>query len=318
MSYVRFLIRRAAFAVASAYLVVTVTFTLVNLTLWQEMRNLLARARYGGAPPEEIERIRQGFMNTRNLDAPLHERYVGWLVNVTTFEWGYSFSYNEPVVQVLDGRVLTTLEYVVPGVLFAVVLGVLVGVFTALAKDGAFDLYVRSGAYLLLGVPAFMVIVYYSYLSGTGLATVGGIRIAAPALPAQVLAAVTVGSSLVAGQLRFSRTAALEQTGQAFVKMLRAKGAGRSLLARHVLRNAAIPIVSLSVSELLAVLVLDVYVIEDVLRIDGLAQASLRAIQQSDIPLLIWATMVIVFIGITGNFLQDVLYGYLDPRIRSE
>lgn len=317
MSYLRFLARRAAFAVLSAYLVVTVTFALINLTLWEELRNLLALARYGGATPEEVERIRQGFMRSRNLEAPLHERYVGWLVDVTTLQWGYSFSYHSPVVEVLDGRVPTTLEYVVPGVLLAVVLGVLVGVFAALAKDGTVDWSVRAGAYLLLGVPTFMVVVYYQYLSGTGLAMVGGVRLAAPALHPQVLAAVTVACSLVAGQLRFSRTAALEQTGRTFVKMLRAKGAKRLRVGRHVLRNAAIPIVSLSISELLAVLVLDIYVIEDVLRIDGLALASLRAIQQSDIPLVIWTTMVIVFVGITGNFLQDVLYGYLDPRVRS-
>lgn len=58
--------------------------------------------------------------------------------------------------------------------------------------------------------------------------------------------------------------------------------------------------------------------IEEILGVRGLAQASLAAVRQSDIPLVIWTTMVLVVIGITGNFLQDVLYGYLDPRIRSE
>lgn len=318
MTYRRYLVRRAAFAVLSAYAVVTAMFFLTNLVTWDHLRERLAEARYGGASPEEIERLRATIASTRNLDVPIHERYVGWLVDVTTFDWGYSFAYREPVLSVLDGRVQTTLTYVLPGILFAVCLGVAFGIVAAFAKDGVFDVSTRIVAYLLLGVPAFMVVFYYLFLSGTGLATVGGVRLVAPRMSPAVLGAVTVATGLFAAQLRFARTAALEQTGRTFVKMLRAKGATRLVLGRHVLRNAAIPIVSLSLSELLAVLVLDIYVIEDVLPIRGLADASLRAVRQGDIPLVIWTTMVLVLIGITGSFLQDVLAGYLDPRIHAE
>lgn len=318
MTYLRYLLRRGAFAVLSVYLVVTVTFFLINLTLWAKLGDRLAIARYRGATPRELAQIREGFMSARNIDVPIHERYLGWLIDVSTFEWGYSVAYRRPVIAVLDGRVQATLEYVLPGVVLAVGLGVIFGLVAALARDSVVDWSARGLGYVLLGIPAFVVVYYYQYLSGTGLATLGGFKLVAPRLSPTWLASFTVATSLLAGQVRFSRMAALEQSGRAFVKLLRAKGSSRLGLARHVLRNASLPIVSLSFSELLAVLMLDIYAIEAVLPIRGLAGASLLAARESDIPLVIWTTMVLVFIGITGNFLQDVLYGSLDPRVRSD
>ncbi|MFC7143073.1 ABC transporter permease [Halosimplex aquaticum] len=310
MSYLRFLARRAVFAVLSVYAVVTVTFLVVNSVVLLPMKRQVALAEYGGASEEQLEEIRQGYIQARNLDVPLHERYVGWLADVATLDWGYSFAYRRPVIAVLDGRVQATLGYVIPGVALAVVLGVALGLFAALAKDSGFDWAVRVAVYALFGVPVFMFVIYVRYLGETSGAV--------PALGRHAIATAAVAVSLLAGQVRFARASALEQTGRSFVKMLRAKGADRLRLARHVLRNAAIPIVSLSMTELLAVLVLNIYIIEEVVGIQGLADASLRAIRASDTALVIWTTMVLVVIGIVGNFLQDVLYGSLDPRIRAE
>lgn len=307
MSYLRYVVRRAAFAVFTVYAVVTAMFLLVNMTVWLRLENKVALAEYGGASPEEIERLREGFIAERGLDVPILDRYIGWLLDIPKFDWGYSFAYREPVINVLDGRVPKTLEYVIPGVLLAVVLGVLIGLFAALSKDGIFDWSTRLGSYVLLGIPAFMVVIYYLHFFDPR----GG-------TDRMFVASVTVAVGLVAGQIRFSRASALEQTGESFVKMLRAKGANRLRLARHVLRNAAIPIVSLSLTELLAVLMLNIYVVEEVLNIRGLAQANLLAVRESDISLVIWSAMVFVAIGVVGNFLQDLLYGWLDPRIRAE
>ena len=317
MSYLRYVARRAAFAVLSVYVVVTATFLLGNLTVREEIGNILANARYGGASPGEINQLRQQLQHTYGLGDPIHVRLFNWYVDVTTFDWGQAVTKPEPIVAILDGRVQTTLEYVIPGVVLAMLLGVLLGLFMALAKDGVFDYGVRLGSYVLLGIPVFMLIIYIQFLEGWQIRLLGGWVLVLAELNDMTVATIAVALGLLAGQIRFARASALEQTGQSFVKMLRAKGAGRLRLARHVLRNAAIPIISLSITELLAVLVLNIYVIEDLLGIPGLAKVSLDAAVDSDIPLLIWSTMVIVFIGITASFLQDVLYGYLDPRVRA-
>ena len=197
------------------------------------------------------------------------------------------------------------------------VLGVVLGLFAALAKNGVFDYGVRLLSYFVLGIPVFMLLFYLLYLEGWQIRLVGGWVLVLGDVGAKTLASLAVALGLLAGQIRFARASALEQTGEEFVTMLRAKGAGRLRLARHVLRNAAIPIISLSITELLAVLVLNIYVIEEVLGLRGLANVSLEAATDADVPLLVWATMVVVFLGITASFLQDVLYGYLDPRIRT-
>ncbi|QKY19309.1 ABC transporter permease [Halolamina sp. CBA1230] len=316
MSYVSYLLRRFAFAVFSVYAAATVMFAFTILQIRIILRQQLALLRWQNATEREIERFREAFVAQRGLDQPLHEHYLGYLIDLTTLEWGQSVAYGEPVAAVLDGRVVTTLEYVLPGVAIAIVLGVPLGVLAAFEKNGAVDWSARLSTYALLGIPVFMVITYV--LAVVSPARAGPLTGSGPYVHPQVIAAFTVAVSLLAGQLRFSRSAVLDQTGREFVKMLRAKGISRLTLVRHVLRNAALPIVSLSLTELLAVLVLNIYVIEEILPIDGLARASLVAVDQGDMSLVTWSTLVIVFLGIAGSFLQDVLYGYLDPQVSVE
>lgn len=322
MNYLKFLARRSLFALLSAYLVVSTTFLLMNMMIYKQLRARIALAEYGGATPDEIAKLRESFAESHGLNHPLHERYISWLVDIPTLDWGQSRLYGQPVINVLDGRVQTTLEYVLPGVALAIFFGILLGLFAAFSKDGIVDWTSRVGAYTLLGIPAFMSAIYLSFLSGKKIASVGGQHIILPTIGSKTIAAIAVALSLLAGQIRYVRVTAMEEIGQEFVKMLRAKGTTRLQIARHVLRNAAIPIVSLSVAELLSVLMLNIYVIEYVLGIRGLAEANLRAVQTTihsppDLQLAIWSSMVLVFIGIVGSLTQDLLYGYLDPRIQS-
>lgn len=316
MSYLRYLGRRVVFAVISMYVAVTAMFVLANYMWRYYMSNVLAQARYGGASPERIEEMRQQFKQERGLEEPMVVRYVEWLVDVTTLDWGTSFAYEDPVIEVLADPVVATLEYVIPGVALAVVLGVLIGLFAALAKDGVYDWTVRLGAYTLFAIPAFALLDY---------AVLGVTRTAGESLAFSLItdhrtgfAAVLVAASLLAGQVRVARTSSLEQSGQEFVKLLHAKGTSRIGVARHILRNASLPIISMSTTEIISVLALDIYVIEFILRIPGIADIVLLAVKRGDVPILIWSTMVIVVIGIAGNFLTDIMYGYIDPRVRTE
>lgn len=328
MTYLAYVARRAAFAVVSVYAVVTVGFLMGTAAIQSDIQNALANARYFGASPAELARLERSLSSTFGVDQPFLDRLVGWWIDVTTFDWGHSSAFDEPILAVLDGRAVNTLSYVLPAIILAMVLGVLAGLYAALRKNGPFDWTTRLGTYLLLGVPAFMTAIYLVHLRTYEVTLLGGWYLVLPDLNDKTIAMVAVAVGLLAGQLRFARASALEQTGRSFVKMLRAKGAGRLRLARHVLRNAAIPLVSLSITELLAVLVLNIYVLERVLNIPGLARVSLRAVGvieggslqavMADIPLLIWSIMIIVLIGISLSFLQDVLYGYLDPRVAED
>lgn len=330
MSYLSFVARRGAFAVFAAFLVVSITFAVVTAMPNAQLGAEVASAQRGGASDAEIAKIRQEFWEQRGGKTGAFDRYVERMTGVLTFDWGTSYELQEPVTDVIAERLPYTLAYVVPGVIFSFVLGALLGVVSAFRKNGGVDRASRLGAYLLMGLPAFWVVHFLDtkvawsmpWLSPTLYAFGASHRInplwsfdhpARYAWPALVLAL-----GLLAGLLQHSRAESLEYERAEFVKLVRAKGASRVRVAGHVLRNAAIPILTLSFVEVLGVLMLNVYIIEAVFNIPGLGRISLFAIKNQDLPLIIGSTLVLVFIGIGGNFAQDLLYGYLDPTVQEE
>ncbi|WP_255148640.1 ABC transporter permease [Halorarius halobius] len=327
MSRLRFLTRRALFALFATYLVVSITFGFIALTADPQ----LAVVAYGAAqaPPgeyynqseaaEQVNEAVSAYEEAYNLDEPVEKRYVTWLVNVATFDWGESLHRDRAVVAMVGEAVPKTAAYVLPAMLLSLVGGISAGVFAAYRRRSAGDYLVTGLGYLAFSVPNFLL--GGLALLGLALLTAAEGRPGLP-LPTEVrtvvLPALVLGGSLFAGQLRHARSEALEHFGEAFVKLLRAKGAGPVRVARHVLKNAAIPLVSLFFAELLAVLVVNIYVLEQVFRIQGLGSLSLWAIGERDLPVVLGTTMVLVFVGIAGNFLQDVAYAFLDPRVEEE
>lgn len=334
MSRAAFLLRRVGFAVVAVYLVVSVAFLFVAVPPDPgEASVAWNAARKSGGDEAQVEAAVQAYREARNLDDPLGERYVRWLVDVTTLDWGTSFESGRPVLAVIGEAVPYTALYVVPAMLLSVLVGLGVGVFAAVNHGSWKDRLAATSAYVGMSFPnfwfgqiAFFFLVYEFSVIGSqpgvapsGEPMLGGTGPLAPyVLLHMVPAALVLATSLLAGQARYARAQSLEYVGSEFVKLLRAKGASNLRVAGHVLRNAAIPMVSLFFTEMLAVLVLNIYVIEAVFNIQGLGTVTLRAVQQRDLPVVLGATMVVVVVGIAGNLLQDVAYASLDPRVGEE
>jgi peptide/nickel transport system permease protein len=330
VSYVSFVARRAVFAVFAALLVVSLTFVVVSTVPNAELGAKVTSAQRGGASDAAIADIKEAFWEKRGGKASVTDRYVERMVGLVTLDWGTSYELQRPVTDVIADRLPYTLAYVIPGVVLSFLVGSLVGVVSAFRRDGVFDRLSRLGAYGLMGLPAFWVVHYLNtnhtwtmpWLQPSLYAATASRRI--PAYwsfdhPVRyVWPTLVLSLGLVAGLLQHSRAESLEYERAEFVKLIRAKGASRIRVARHVLRNAAIPILTLSFVEVLGVLMLNVYIIEAVFNIPGLGTVSLLAIENQDLPLILGSTLVLVFIGIGGNFIQDVLYGYLDPTIRED
>jgi len=330
VSYAAFVARRGLFAVFAAFLVVSITFLVVvsmpNVQLGAEIAN----AQRNGATQDQIQQIREDFWEKRGGKAGTLDRYVERLSGILTLDWGESYELDRPVTDILANRLPYTLAYVVPGILGSFLVGSLLGVLSAFCRNEPFDTATRLGTYLLMGVPAFWVVhllntrfswtfpwiepTLYAYSASARIPRIWSfdnpVRYAWPAL--------VLSLGLAAGLLQHARAESLEYERAAFVKLVRAKGASRLRVARHVVRNAAIPILTLSFVEVLGVLMLNIYIIEGVFNIPGLGTISLFAIENQDLPLIIGSTLVLVFIGIGGNLVQDVLYGYLDPTIRED
>lgn len=311
--YRRYLARRVLLSVGEVVLSVTLLFLLTTLMAYRKLHGRVAFARYclnhpcpTSDPPPPPE-MRARIVDLHNLDTPFLERFLGHWVDLITLDWGYSTAFQAPVARVLHGRISTTLEYVLPGIIVACLLGVVLGLIAALTKNSSWDWGIRLLAYILLAIPSFIV------------ATVLMDNITGPVKVVQDLnkpqvASLALAGSLLGNQIRQSRAAALEEHGKAFVRFLQAKGANRLRIGRHVLRNATAAITSATLGELLTIVMLNIYVLEYVLDIDGIALVSLEAVQSGDVSLAIASTLVLVLGGIIASLVQDLLLGYVDPR----
>lgn len=316
--------RRVAFAVFSVYLVVSLAFLAVAVPPDPRV-DFIEHQLYGqGKSEEQVEQAVADYRERRNLDDPLPERYVGWLIGVATLEWGVSYSRGQPVTGVVASSLPYTLLYVLPAMAVSVGGGLLAGLYSATHRRSLLDRLATGTAYLGFGLPEFWLgqILLLTVVGGAGGAGVGFDPQAGPLAPGNRLvvglAAAVLATTLLAGQLRYTRAELLEYVGTDVVKLVRAKGAGPWRVGRHLLRIAAVPLLSLSVTELLGVLVLNVYVVEYVFGIPGLGRVTLTAIQDRDVPLVIGTSLVVALIGVLGNAVQDAGHALLDPRLGEE
>lgn len=330
----RLIARRIGLAVVSMYVVMTVAFAFIAATPDPNVNVIQYSAalelRY--APPEErLEYIRQqveAYRQARNLDVPVWKRYVRWLAAVSTFDWGLSKSTNVPVTMLIRQRLPFTLAYVVPSMVLSTVGGIALGSYLALRDGKWLDRTGRTAAYVGFGLPSFwlaVVLLHYAtelymlpgdyYIQMDAGVDPTTSPLAAGNLLGIALAAIVLTTTLFASQLRHARSETLEHVGSEFIRLARAKGLARVGVARHALRVAAVPLLSLFFVDLFGVLVVSVVVIEYVLELPGFGLLTFSAIRTRDLPLVLGTTMVVAFVGIVGTMLKDVISIWLDPRV---
>lgn len=313
---------RVGFAVLTVYVALSAMFLLVTFTPNTAMTGTL-NSRAFAAQDMNVSQIqaakeqwKQTYMAARGLNRPLHVRYVGWITDMTTLQWGASFSFNAPVTTLVADRLERTLGYAVPGFLLASTLGGLAGMYAAIRRDSMASHLFRGGAYVVFGVPNFwLATLATGVVAAPPVVAAIGDR---PVLVQRVIPAVLLATTLVAGQLSYTRAESLEQIGERYIQFLRAKGLGPLQVAVRVLKNAAVPLLTLFFTDLLAVFVVAIYVIEFALDIPGFGRLTYVAARERDMPLLLGTALVVVIAGVLGNLLQDVAYGVLDPRTRGD
>jgi peptide/nickel transport system permease protein len=316
-----FLARRIAFAAVSAFVVLTVVFLVLAVP---ENPNVSAAKFYAALAGQDPQQAADAYRASHNLDRSLWWRYTHWMVAVVTLDWGHSQSMGAPVVSLVARAVPYTLGYVVPAVGVSVVVGMTAGVRSALHRETVSDRATTALASLGYGLPNFYLASVVLVLVGTSLGWDGtGFDPDASLLTVQnakryLLPTAVLATTLTASQLRYTRSLSTDVLGRDFVRLVRAKGAPTRRVARHVLRNAAVPLLTLTFADLLGVLLLNVYVLEFVFDIPGIGTLSLAAIRDRDVPLVLGTTAVVVFVGVVGNVTQDVAYAVLDPRIDEE
>lgn len=324
MSRLWWLGRRVLVAVVIVYVIVTAVFAFVALTDDPTV-HMVERAAVGnGLTDEEVDAIIEAYRDSRNLDDPPLERYVNWLANVSTLDWGRSFSTGQPVSVMVGRGLLYTAAYLLPALLVAVTGGIALGLYSATHDGSPLATLSVGTSYVGFGIPNFLLawflmwlVAVEFHLFGRGITdptALGSTR----TLGNLALAALVAGSSILAGQIRYARAESLDHLGTESVKLLRAKGAGPLTVTWHILRNAAGRIVSTAFTELIDVLLLGIIVIERIFGIPGIGNLIYSGVMGRDLPLLIGAAMALAFLTVGGTFLQDVVHAALDPRASRE
>jgi peptide/nickel transport system permease protein len=319
MKALEVLAKRLAFGIGAAWSVLSVVFLLIQLSGDWVAQRLETQIVFSMSGPgssataaereEAVSEALAEYAGARGLDAPLHEQYIDWMRRMVTLDWGTSFQSGEAVFPLVIGATRRTATYVVPAIVLAIAVGLLVGLYAALYPESRLANAGRVGSYLVFGLPSF-------WVGGLYVGAVQQGHVGHNAILAEyVFPVVLVTMTLLGGYVSYARAHALEHVSAEFVSLVRAKGAGPVRIAKHVVRNAAIPLFSMLFTEVLGLLVLSIFVIEMVLGIEGLGHVFFFAIDARDIPVLLGCSMVIIVVGILGNIIQDLSYQYLDPRV---
>jgi peptide/nickel transport system permease protein len=265
-----------------------------------------------------VEQLRAFF----GLDQPWYVQYGRWLGGLVQGDLGTSWRTGKPVIALIVERLPVTLELTFMAVAFALVLGLLAGIVSAVRRDRAIDNVTRVGALLGLSVPVFwqgtMLILFLSiYLRWMPpVMWVDFARDPVKNLTIMLLPAGCLGTASAANIARTTRACMLDVLRSEYIRTAAAKGlSGRLVVLKHALNNALIPIVTVAGLQI-GILLGGTVVVEEVFTLPGVGRLVLWSIYQRDYPLTQSTILFIAVMFMTLNLAVDVLYGYLDPRIR--
>lgn len=272
----------------------------------------------GAVPQEVIDAERQEL----GLDRPMPEQFADWMFDIVRLDFGESLWTDRPVIEEIQGRFGISLELALLATLLATALALPLGVIAAVKQDTWIDYAIRVFSIGGLAMPSFWL----------GILVILGLVVAfqwAPPLifvplwedPVQNLAqliwpAIVVGYRYSAVATRMTRSSVLEVLREDYVRTARAKGIKETLvIVRHALRNSLLPVITV-ISLEFAFLFGGLVVTEQVFNVNGLGKLLVDAVSQRDYPLVQGLVLIFAFMFVFINFIVDILYGALDPRIK--
>jgi peptide/nickel transport system permease protein len=259
---------------------------------------------------EDIEKVRRSL----GLDKPLVVQYFIYLGDLVRGDLGDSLRERRPATEILKERIPATFQLGLVATLFATVIAIPVGVLSAVKRGSFVDLIARLFALLGQAVPPFWLGIVLILIFSVSL---GWLPVAGNSGPLNyILPAVTAGWYMSAGMMRLTRSAMLEVLDSEYVKLARAKGASRrTVIWKHAFRNTLIPVVTFG-GMMLAGLMHGIMVVEMVFAWPGLGRAALQGVYERDTSVVQATILVFALLYLGMNFIVDILYAYIDPRIR--
>ena len=311
----RFVARRLLLSVPTLIIVSFLVFLMIRLN-----PDSVVAARLGeGYTPEDAEIIKEEY----GLNNPVWSEYVKWIGNILTGDWGKSAYTFRPVLEEMGPKIGVTFELALLAVLFAVAIGVPIGVYSAMRQDRWPDYSLRVFAIAGLSVPGFYAATIvlailaknFNWIPDTQYTSFWDNPI--QNLKNMWLPSFILSLATSAQVMRFSRTMMLDVLRQDYIRTAWSKGLReRVIIVRHALRNALLPVITV-LGLTMAALIGGTVVFEQLFTIPGLGTHLIRAVQQKDFAVVQGVTLFFATAVIVINLVVDVSYTVLDPRSRS-
>ncbi len=286
--------------------VVTLVFLLIHLVPGDPVQAMLGEA----ATPTDLESLRQAL----GLNQPLLTQWWLYITDLLQGNLGDSLYSKEPIIDMLIQRFPATLELAVAGLLVAIALALPLGSIAALRQDSAYDNGAMVFSLLGVSIPNFwlgpMLILLFSL-------TLGWLPVSGRESPTSlILPAITLGTALAAILARMVRATLLEVLSEDYIRTARAKGLRESaIVIHHALRNASLPIITVLGLQL-GTLLGGAVITEIIFAWPGVGQLTIESIQRRDYPAVQACILLISLSYVLVNTLTDIIYAWLDPRVR--
>lgn len=292
--------------------VTVVTFSAMHLAPG-DPAEMIAVARYGeDLTQEEIEWVRA----TEGLDAPVYIQYLGWLEHVLRLDLGKSLITYEDVSGEILTRLPATLMLAISSLILSLLIALPTGIISAIRKNTIVDNACMTGALLGVSMPNFWLGLLLIWLFALSLGLLpsfgyGGIK-------HLILPTITLGTSMAAITTRLTRSSMLDVLNQDYIVTAKAKGLDeRTILLKHALKNAMLPVITF-VGLQLGFLLGGAVIVETIFAWPGIGRLLVDSIYARDFALIQGCVLFIAVIFALANLAVDVLYAYIDPRIRYE
>lgn len=313
-----FVVRRLFYMALSVVAATAIVFALSRMA--GDPRLLYAKPGGYGVSEEAYEALGKKL----GLDKPLVVQYFVWLGRMLRGDMGNTILDDKPVSRVLGDKIGATLQLGIAAWLFATLVGVPLGVLSAVKRGTVWDYIGRGFALFGQALPAFwvgiMAILLFAvelgwFPSGTR-GSHRGFPLVWDNLKYYIMPAITLGWLAAAGYLRLTRSAMLEVLDSEFIKLARAKGVnGWKVVWKHAFRNALIPPLTFS-ALLMAGFITGAVVVETVYAWPGVGRLAVEAVHNNDFPVLTGSVLMFTLVFVMVNFLADLAYAFIDPRIR--
>ncbi|MCG7410694.1 ABC transporter permease [Paenibacillus sp. ACRRX] len=312
----KYVLRRLLQLIPMLLFISIVSFALIRLAPGDPVMSFVTP----NMSPEDIDRIRASM----GLDQPLYLQYVYWLQNVLTGNLGYSLINHRPVLDLIVERIPATLGLMGSSLVLSLIIGITLGLVAALNKNKPIDRALSFLSYIGISLPGLwfaMILIYVfsiqlHWLPSLGMRTIG-VNSAWDVVLHGVMPCLVLSITSIAVFMRYIRSSTISQLEEDYVHIQYAYGSTSTIiLFRHVLRNVLLPVITilgLSLPEIMT----GAFIVESIFSWPGMGSLGINAVFGLDYPMIMGITMMSSFLLIFGNLLADMMYGVVDPRIKS-